>query len=144
MCSSPAGVTQCSPRIQTLRETCTKVIWPSCARDTEIPAIAEWWKSFFRKDVLEYSKQQNKKVVCVQPPLPWWATKRPPSHILFSKPLKTTQVQFGVLLIRDRLLRLAWVRLFSSSGSLYFDFGCFIFDTTKGLGEGVTLGWRWC
>ena len=31
------------------------------------------------------------------------------------------------------------MRLFSSSGCLYFDFGCFIFDTTKGLGEGVAL-----
>ena len=36
--------------------------------------------------------------------------------------LKTTQIQFGVLLIRDRLLRLAWVRLFSCSRCLYFDF----------------------
>lgn len=44
-----------------------------------------------------------------------------------------------MLRIRDRLLRLAWVRLFSSRGYLYFEFGCFIFDTTKGLGEGVAL-----
>ena len=54
-------------------------------------------------------------------PSPNGLQKRPPSHILLSKPLKTTQIQFGVLLIRDRLLRLAWVRLFSSSGCLYFD-----------------------
>ena len=59
--------------------------------------------------------------LCTAAPSPNGLQKRPPSHILLSKPLKTTQIQFGVLLIRDRLLRLAWVRLFSSSGCLYFD-----------------------
>ena len=39
-------------------------------------SIAEWWKSFLKKDVLEYSKQQNKKVACVQPPPPLMGYKK--------------------------------------------------------------------
>ena len=68
-CAALAGVTQCSSRI-TLRDSgwgwhrraaTNNAGLVSRSYDHHALATQKWWKSF-KKDVLEYSKQQNKKV----------------------------------------------------------------------------------